>query len=435
MKSPLSRRRFIGSAAAAGLGLAAGTQAAQPKAPQPSSADTPKPAWPVWDENEERALLEVLRSGRWGRTASGSAKVKAFEADFARRMNAKYCVATSSGTTALITALGAVGLGPGDEVVMPPYTFVATFNAITASYALPVFADSDPTSFQVDPATVDRAITPATKVLLPVHIGGSPCNLDAIADLARSRGVTLIEDACQALLAEWRGQPVGTRGIAGCFSFQASKNITAGEGGAVLTNDEGFANRCFNFHTPGASKPPLTGRAANFRLTEFQAAVLLAQSGRAEAQSKLRDANAAYLSAELARIPGIIPARLEAGCTRSGWHLYMFRYDARQFSGLPRARFMQELTRAGIAASTGYTSLNATPHVRALAENPYYQKIYGRETMARWLERCSCPVNDRLVEEAVWLSQHKLLEPRAEMTRIIETIAALQKRSGELAKG
>jgi dTDP-4-amino-4,6-dideoxygalactose transaminase len=441
MKQPLSRRRFIGSAtgaglgaAAAGLGFTAPAKAAEKKAPQPAAPAAAKPAWPVWDDSEERALIEVLQSGRWGRTAGGATKVKAFEADFARRMNAKFCVATSSGTTALLTALGAAGLGPGDEVVLPPYTFVATFNAITASYALPVFADSDPASFQVDPATISRAITPATKVLLPVHIGGSPCNLDAITELARTRGLTLIEDACQALLAEWRGQPVGTRGIAGCFSFQASKNITAGEGGAVLTNDEEFANRCFNFHTPGASKPPLSGRASNYRLTEFQAALLLAQSARAEAQSKLRDANAAYLSAELAKIPGIAPARLEAGCTRSGWHLYMFRYDARQFAGLSRARFIQELTRLGVAASSGYTSLTATPHVRALAENPYYQKIYGRETMTRWLDRCQCPANDRLVEEAVWFSQHKLLEPRAEMTRVIETIAALQKRAGELAK-
>jgi perosamine synthetase len=435
MKPPFSRRRFIGSAAAAGLGLAAGAQAASTAAPKAAGVATPKPAWPVWDDSEERALLEVLRSGRWGRTAGGASKVKAFEGDFARRMGAKYCVATSSGTTALLTALGAAGLGPGDEVVMPPYTFVATFNAITASYALPVFADSDPTSFQIDPAAMARAITPATKVLLPVHIGGSPCNLDAITELARSRRLILIEDACQALLAEWRGQPVGTRGAAGCFSFQASKNITAGEGGAVLTNDEDFANRCFNFHTPGASKPPLSGRAANFRLTEFQAALLLAQSARAEAQSKLRDANAAYLSAELAKIPGLAPARLEAGCTRSGWHLYMFRYDSRQFAGLSRARFVQELTRSGIAASTGYTSLTATPHVRALAENPYYQKIYGREAMARWLERCQCPANDRLVEEAVWFSQTKLLEPRGAMTHVIETIAALQQRAGELAKG
>jgi dTDP-4-amino-4,6-dideoxygalactose transaminase len=442
MKQTLSRRGFIGSAAgaslgaaAAGLGLAAQANGAEKKTSQPAAAPAAKPVWPVWDDSEERALLEVLHSGRWGRTAGGATKAKAFEADFARRMNAKYCVATSSGTTALLTALGAAGLGPGDEVVLPPYTFVATFNAITASYALPVFADSDPSSFQIDPATMARAITPATRVLLPVHIGGSPCNLDAITELARTRGLTLIEDACQALLAEWRGQPVGTRGVAGCFSFQASKNITAGEGGAVLTNDEEFANRCYNFHTPGAIKPPLSGRASNFRLTEFQAALLLAQSARAEAQSKRRDANAAHLSTELAKIPGITPARLETGCTRSGWHLYMFRYDSRQFAGLSRARFIQELARAGVAASTGYNSLNTTPHVRALADNPYYQKIYGRETMARWLERCQCPANDRLVEEAVWFSQTKLLESSGEMTRIVEVIAALQKRAGELAKG
>ena len=237
----LSRRNFLGRAGAASLtlGLARAVAADTPTAP--AAKPILPPVWPRWDATEEKALLDVLSSGRWGRTAGG-VRVKEFESAFASLMQGRHCIATSSGTTALLTALGALNIGPGDEVVIPPYTFVATFNAITASFALPVFADSDPTTFQIDPASVTAALTPATKLLLPVHIGGSPADLDALTALRKARGLTLLEDACQAPLAAWRGRPVGTAGIGGCFSFQASKNLTAGEGGAILTNDEAFAN-------------------------------------------------------------------------------------------------------------------------------------------------------------------------------------------------
>jgi dTDP-4-amino-4,6-dideoxygalactose transaminase len=323
----------------------------------------------------------------------------------------------------------------GDEVILPPYTFVATFNAITASFALPVFADVDAASFQIDPAKVAAAITPATRVLMPVHIGGSPCDLGAVAQLARTRNVALIEDACQAPGAEWNGEPVGTKGTGGCFSFQASKNLTSGEGGAVLTNDETFANQVHNFHTPGGSKPtPTLGRAANYRLTEFQAALLLAQYARFNAQQDVRNANALHLTAMLRQIPGITPAQLLGTGSRSAWHLYMFRYDPAKFSGLSRAKFLQALAKEEVAGGVGYSSLNNSTHVKALATNPHYQRIYGRETMARWVERNQCPVNDKLIEEAVWFTQTRLLGSKSDMERIAEKISAVQKRSGDLAR-
>jgi dTDP-4-amino-4,6-dideoxygalactose transaminase len=350
-------------------------------------------------------------------------------------MRAKYCVATSSGTTALLSALGALNVGPGDEVILPPYTFVATFNVITSNFALPVFADVDLASFQIDPAKVAAAITPATKVLMPVHIGGSPCDLGAIADIARARKVAVVEDACQAPGAEWQGQPVGTVGIGGCLSFQASKNLTSGEGGAVITNDEAYANQVYNYHTPGAPKPGNSwGRASNHRLTEFQAALLLAQYTRFNPQQDVRNANAQYLTSMLQKIPGIAPAKMLGRNSRSGWHLYMFRYDKAKFAGLPRAKFLQALAKEGIGASNGYSSLNNSSHVKALAANPHYQRIYGRETMARWVERNQCPVNDQLIEEAIWFTQSKLLGSRPDMERIAEKISGIQKRAGDLAR-
>ena len=437
MSRPVSRRTFLASSASAGLAL--GLNHSAHGQPTVASGSTPasKPIldWPLSDEREETALLAVLRSGKWGRTASGASRVKDFETAFATRMKARHCIATSSGTTALLTALGALNLGPGDEVIMPPYTFVATFNAITASFALPVFADTDAATFQIDPAKMAAAITPATKLLLPVHIAGSPADLDALSAIAKARKIPLLEDACQAPLAEWHGQPVGTVGLGGCFSFQASKNLTCGEGGAILTNDETFAHLCYDFHTPGGGKKSASsGRGANYRLAEFQAAVLLAQMTRLETQAKTRDANAAYLTELLRKIPGIVPASLAPGVTRSAWHLYMFRYESANFAGLSRAKFLAALAKAGVAASSGYTSLNTTAHVQALAANPHYQRLYGQAAMARWVDRNQCPVNDRLVEEAVWFGQAKLLGRRADVERMAAAIADIQKRAGELAR-
>ena len=436
MKAPVSRRRFLGGAATAGAGLCLGLSKSA-GAEKTAAAASKRAAklgseWPVWESNDEQALLDVLRSGKWGR--NNGTRVKEFEAAYAAMTGAKACIATSSGTGALLTALGALGIGPGDEVVMPPYTFVATFNVITHNFALPVFADTDPATFQIDPKKVSAAITPATRLILPVHIGGSPCDVDAIVAIARAKQLPVIEDACQAWVARVRGQNVGTRGLAGCFSFQASKNLTSGEGGAVITNDEAFAEKCLSFHSPSGGKANTAGRGGNYRLTEFQAALLLAQMSRLEQQQKIREANAAYLSSLMEKIPGIAPARIADGGTRSAWHLYMFRYDKRHFANLPRAKFLQAIGQDGVQASSGYSPLNTSAHAKSLAANPHYQRIYGKDTMARWLERNQCPVNDRLCEEAAWFSQLKLLGSRADMERIAEVIAKVQKRAGELAK-
>ncbi|MCA9161046.1 MAG: DegT/DnrJ/EryC1/StrS family aminotransferase, partial [Planctomycetales bacterium] len=241
--------------------------------------------------------------------------------------------------------------------------------------------------------------------------------------VAREHNIPFIEDACQAPLAVWRGQPVGTHGLGGCLSFQASKNLTAGEGGAVLTNDEDFANRCYDFQTPGGGRAKASnGRGSNYRMTEFQGSILLTQLARLEAQAKQRDENAKYLSELLAKIPGIKPAKLYDGCDRSAWHLYMFHYDPQAFGGRPRATFLKELREAGVSASPGYSPLNRSAHVLALANNPHYLKIYGRDFMAGWAERNACPVNDQLCQQAVWFTQTVLLGTRDDMERIAASI-------------
>ncbi|HEY9175584.1 MAG TPA: DegT/DnrJ/EryC1/StrS family aminotransferase [Verrucomicrobiae bacterium] len=449
MKLGLNRRRFVYSTSIAGAGLAFGlpqvVRGAEAVA-KPAKLGGPKahpggwPDWPVFDQTEEQALRDVLHSKHWFR-GSGQ-RVARFEEAYARLTGAKHCLATSCGTSALTTVLGALDIGPGDEVITTPYTFVATYNVIVLNYALPVFVDTDPESFQIDATKIEPAITPQTKALLPVHIGGSPADLDRILEVGKRRGVPVIEDACQAHLAEWRGRKVGTLGLAGCFSFQASKNLNSGEGGAVLTDDDTFAETCYNFHNQGRGRQ-VTGynfsysgtRGSNLRLSEFQGSLLLAQMARVVEQTNRRTENATYLSKLLSEIPGLQPAKLYAGVTRSAYHLYMFRYDPAAFAGLDRRRFLAALEAEGVPASSGYGKMNRDAYVTGLAKNPHYLKVYGEARMKDWLDQTlNCPQNDQVCEQAVWFTQAMLLGPRSDMDQIAEALRKVQKHAGELAK-
>ena len=253
------------------------------------------PSWPIFDRSEEQALLEVLHSDKWGRL-DGDVTAK-FEAEFARYMGMKHALATSGGTTALSSMLGALGVGPGDEVIIPAYTFVATYNVVVLNYALPILIDTDIESFQIDPEKIEKAITKETKVLMPVHMGGVPANLDRIIAIGQKHNIPVIEDACQAPGSEWRGKKIGSYGLGGAFSFQSSKNLNCAEGGAISCNDSEFFKACYAFHHQGqrentaSYKLGVGVRGTNARITEFQSRMLLAQMVRFEAQSKIRSEN------------------------------------------------------------------------------------------------------------------------------------------------
>lgn len=449
MNNKWDRREFINTMSVAGVSLAMGMPhiaSAGAANSKPAILGGPKahpggfPGWPVFDQTEDNALLDVLRSKSWGRLSGNM--VGNFEKEYEKLTGAKHCLGVSSGTSALHTILGALDIGPGDEVIIPVYTFIATYNVVVLNYALPVFVDTDIESFQIDANKVEPAITKQTKVIMPVHIGGSPANLDKIIDVASKAKVPLIEDACQAHLAEWRGQKVGTFGLAGAFSFQSSKNLNSGEGGAVLTNDDQFAQTCYNFHNQGqgrrisGNKIPYSGtRATNLRLTEFQGNLLLAQMTRLMEQSNRRSENANYLTGLLNEIPGIMPAKLYDGATRSAYHLYMFRYDKAHFDGLNRTKFIEALRAEGVPCSAGYGMMNKDAYVTGLAKNKHYLRIYGEKTMQQWLERNHCPQNDKLSgEQGVWFTQTMLLGTRTDMEQIAEAIRKIQKHAGELAR-
>lgn len=455
MKPTISRRDFLQNTSMAGAGLALGAAALRGGSGQAFAADvvggkpaklggTPLcsgwPGWPVYGKPEEEGLMKTLNSGHWYR-GSGEMDSK-FEDEFEKMTGAKHCLATASGTAALSTVMGALDLGPGDEVIIPPYTFVATYNAVVLNYALPIFVDTDYDSFQIDATKVGAAITPQTKALLPVHIGGSPADLDTLLATGKKHNLPVIEDACQAHLAEWKNRKVGTWGLAGCFSFQASKNLNSGEGGAVLTNDDQFSEVCYNFHNQGRARK-VTGfnftysgtRGSNLRLCEFQGSLLLAQMTRVIEQTNHRTENAKYLSQLLSEIPGIKPAKLYDGVTRSAFHLYMFRYDQSQFGGLDRAKFLAALGAEHIPASSGYGEMNKDPYVSGLATNKHFLKIYGEKRLKDWLAQSQeCPQNAKVCAEAVWFTQNMMLAPRENMEKIAEAIRRIQKYGSELAK-
>ena len=380
--------------------------------------------------------MGVLRSGKWYR-GSGKA-VDAFEAKFAAALGVPHCLAVANGTAALLTALHGLDVQAGDEVIVPPYTFIATVNAVLAKSALPVFVDTDARTFQMDASKIEAAVTERTVAVIPVHIAGAPPNLDKVMEVGRRRKLKVLEDAAQAHLGEWRGRKLGTLADAGTFSFQASKNLNAGEGGAVVSSNSDFIERCYAYHTnssprKGSQVSPAQG--VNLRLTEFQATLLTTQMERLEAQAKMRDANAAYLTQLLSEIPGITPAKLEDGCTRSAWHLYMFRYAEAQFSGLRRARFLQALAAEGVPCSSGYGPLNKQPFLENVLRGRGYQRLYSAERLRRWRERNECPVNDKLCGEAVWFTQTMLLGGRTDMEQIAAAISKIGIHSAELAKG
>ena len=458
MSQRISRRSFIAATSVAGVVAGRRVAGAAPapgtgRGPTVSAAGSdqpallggrpvrtaPFPSWPVVDQREEKALLDVLHGGKWFR--GDGETVSRFEEAWAGLTGARHCVATANGTSALFASLAGLDVGPGDEVILPPYTFVATLNVVLLHHALPIFVDSDIETFEIDAGRIEAAVTDRTAALLPVHLGGNACDLDTILDVSRRRRIPVVEDACQAHMGEWRGRKLGTLGATGCFSFQASKNLNSGEGGAILTDDDALAERIYAFHNNSRPRRGGTGgfsyggvRGANLRLTEFQAGLLLAQMTRLEEQSRTRDDNARRLTAQLGEIPGIRPARRHEGCTRNGYHLYMLRYQPEGFEGLPRARFLEALRAEGVPCSGGYSPLNKEAFLRATLGSRGYRRVYPPEVLAGWEERTRCPVNDRLCEEGVWFGQTMLLGPRSDMDDIAAAIRKIRASAAALAR-
>jgi dTDP-4-amino-4,6-dideoxygalactose transaminase len=393
----------------------------------------PFPRWPVWDETEKKALLEVLQSGVWGISEDADSPVRQIEREFSRVHQAGFGQAVFNGTVALQTALMALGIGYGDEVIVPSYTFLATASACLMVGAVPVFVDIDDGTYNLDPARIEEAISPRTRAIIPVHIGGCPADLDRILEIARRNNLNVIEDACQAHGAAWKGRRVGAIADLGCFSFQSSKNLNAGEGGMILTDNQDLADRCWSVHNCGRVREGAWYQhevlGGNFRMTQWQAGILLAQLRNFEGQARVREENGLYLSDKLAEIGGFEPQRRDPQVSQHAYHLFISRYDRIAFHDVSRNVFLPALQAEGIPCSPGYIPLY---NMNAIKDGINRLKRFtGDPETLESLPRC--PVTERACyEEGIWFSQSVLLGTKEDMDDIVEAVLKVKHNIDEL---
>jgi dTDP-4-amino-4,6-dideoxygalactose transaminase len=399
------------------------------------------PNWPVWKPDYDEKILGVLRSRVWSR-----AEVTAeFEKKWAELIGTKRCLSVVNGTNALIASVAQFNIGPGDEVIVPPYTFIATIQAVLMNGALPVFVDIDSKTFQIDPSKIEAKITSRTKAIIPVHILGIPADMTRIMMIAKKHNLIVIEDACQAHLAEVSGKRVGSIGHAGCFSFQTSKNMPIGEGGAITSDDETFMDKCFSYHNLGLPYGTQVGSVSGggvrvgskIRFTEYQAAIGLVQMTNLEKETNTRWENAKYLSKKIKDISGISPATLYSETTKAVYHLYPLLYNKDKFKGMPRSLFLESLRAEGIPCSAGYAPLHTQPFIKAAFESKLYQKVYDRDDLdyRNFIDRNQCPINDRICnEEAIWLTQNMLLGNKSSMDNIANAIEKIHDNAEKIIK-
>lgn len=394
--------------------------------------------WPIWDPSAEESMLTLLRSGNWYR--GDGHKCEEFEMKYAQLIGARHVVATASGTTALIAALHTLGVDAGDEVIVSPYTFIATYNVVFNQKALPVFADTNQETFTIDPDKIEERITDRTRAILPVHIFGLPADMNRILAIAKKHDLSVVEDACQAWLAEYDGKMCGTLGDLGCFSFQNSKHIPSGEGGAIAGNNDEVMDRCFAYHNcgrpHGATMAGLRNyhiRGSNKRMTEIQAEILLSQMGRARADADKRLENALYLDSKLIEIPGIIPYKLADGATRSAYHFYPFRYKSEYFDGIPREKFMAALGAEGIPSYSGYGKQYFDGLIEDAIGSRGYKRLFSAGRLNRYREELrNLPENDQLTGEGVMFFQNMLLAEQKDMDDIINAVQKIYENRSQL---
>lgn len=381
------------------------------------------PGWPLVDQGKmESALTRVVKSGKWG-SLHGD-ETRNFEHEYARYHDAAYGIACSNGTVALRLALSAMQIGPGDEVIVPAYTFVASAITILEVRAIPVFVDIDPETYTLDPKAVEAAITSRTKAIMPVHIAGRAADMDAIMKIALQYHLKVVEDAAQAWGSTYRNRKVGAIGDCGCFSFQSSKNITSAEGGIILTDQPGLAEELASWSNCGRKKGGLWYAhylaAGNQRITEFQSALLREQLLTYPDHLKLRRRNAQILDQKLSGMPGlkIIPSTPDY---QSSIHLYIIRYQKESFDHISKDVFIQALKAEGLMLHGGYSlPLYKQP---IFEQSVYYPKQCPMSCPFTVnppdYRNLSLPHTERACQdEAIWIPQSIFLGTEGDMADI-----------------
>jgi len=370
------------------------------------------PGWPVWDQTEIRRVQDVIESGVWG---VGGVCLAEFSKQFAEFQQVNYVLPVANGTVAIEIALEALDIGCGDEVIVPAYTFVATAVAPLRLGIKPVLVDVQPDTFNIDPAAIEAAITGKARAIIPVHFGGNMCDMDRIMRLAERYGLVVIEDCAHAHGAHLYGQYAGTFGEIGTFSFQSSKTLCCGEGGAVVTHSERLLARMSAIHSAGRHGCEDDYNhftlGSNYRLSEMQAALLLGQMSRIEEFCDRRDRNGAMLSALLTEIDGVRPQSRQPELGRHGHYLFPFVLEA----DIPRDRFKRALQAEGVPVEDQYPALHMVECLKK-----------------RGLAAGEFPVSQELDEHSVWIFHHALLADEAQVALIAEAIKKVLDHRDEL---
>ncbi len=358
---------------------------------------------------ERELVMQVLDSRQF--CAIDGPMVAKFEEEFAKYVGTKFAVATDTGTSALHTALSAAGVGPGDEVLVPAYTFIASATSVLHSNAIPVFCDITPDTFCMDPDDVRKRVTDSTKAIMPVHLFGHPAEMDEILEIAEKKDLAVVEDCAQAHAAEYRKRKVGTFGDLGCFSFQQSKNMTAGEGGIVVTDDEDLADSCHKMRHHGETFGPSAVRTYeshsigyNFRMTELAGAVLVAQLEMLDKFTERRIRNGDRLSGELARFEWMTPPTTKP-YAKHVYHVFIIRINEEKL-GMSRRDLHAAYTAEGLYAGFGYPQpIYMNPIFRervgfGAKDCPYGCRYYGGSIT---YEEGLCPVAEQVTRDALWI--------------------------------
>jgi dTDP-4-amino-4,6-dideoxygalactose transaminase len=444
---PFSRRKFVATFSATTIAAAASSNLIANitilKAPEKLAIkggdpirkkDKPFPEWPYVDDKIVDSVVKTTKSGIWCRIQSSNGTVPTFEKEFAKLIGTKYSLAVGSGTQALHTCTEVLGIGPGDEVITSPLTDPGTISSILTSRALPVMADVNIETMQIEPAEIEKRITSNTKAIMPVHWGGQSCDMDRIMAIAKKHNLRVIEDSCQAAMNEYKGKRLGTIGDLGTYSFQSSKTIACGEGGAIVGNDEELMDKCFTFHNHGTDKKGLTTMSGpKYRMNEFQAAVLLGQMEGVIARAQKRRENGLYLNAKLKDFQGVVPQKLydgDAGC----FYLYQMLYNKEHFNGISRDVFLRALAAEGVSLSPFHKiAMNREPWTQNVIREKVYTKMFSPARLTKFTNELNCPNTDNILERImlIWASG-PLLGTKEDMDDIVNAIHKIYENRDQL---
>jgi dTDP-4-amino-4,6-dideoxygalactose transaminase len=398
---------------------------------------TPFTRWPFATRQDVDAIEEVLTSSLWGGQPFPGKFATSFAKKFAELHTVKYVQCVNTGTVAIQAALKAVDLQPGDEVIVPAYTWEGTVGPVLLLNAVPVFVDVDPNTYCLDADLVEKAITPKTRAILPVHLGMRFADMDKLLQIAARHHLKIIEDCAHAHGGQWNGKGAGSMGDLGTFSFQSSKLLTSGEGGAVVTNNLEYMEKVQSYINAGRAS--MTDQfhhriiGFNYRLGEFQAAVLDSQIDRLPEQGKVREQNMKYLESRLkgTKEIGLLPE--EPRITRLAPYGYVLKYLGEQFNGVPRAAFVAALQLEGIPCDGLFYEPVYKSSLFPVKSSDFPALSWGRETPLDLRNMFSCPESERAAyHEAVWFMHQLFLGSRKDVDAIADSIGKVLENIDEL---